>query len=205
MLLEPFDRTRDAFLERHRRLVAEELASLRQVGDIVRDLPEKRRGECDLWLHTELAGDQLGCMHERVAPTVGEVDRFVHDATFAQRLDAARDPFDAVVHVGEVERLLLSEHGDRLVAQHRVDEQREHADHAREVVVVAPVDIREAEHEVAQAVAAGVRIDQRLTCDLRCGVRGLRIGKVGARLTGFSLGKAMHVPVDLAARREYER
>src|SRR6266550_5242443 len=141
-------------------------------------------------------------MDERVAVAVGEVDRLVHDAPFGERLDALRYPVDAIVDVGEVEGLLLSEHRHRLVAQHRVDEERQHAHHAGEVVVVAPVDVREAEDQIAQAVATRIRVDEGLTGDLRGGIRGLRVGEVGARLARLPGGKPVYVAVDLATRRK---
>src|SRR5829696_8749879 len=59
MVLEPGDRSGDAFLERHRGLVAEQLACLRQIGDVVRDLTEQRRCQRDLRLDPELRRDQL--------------------------------------------------------------------------------------------------------------------------------------------------
>ena len=108
-------------------------------------------------------GDQLRGAHERVALPVGEVDRLVRDPPVGEALDAARDAVDAVVDVGEVEHLLVAaEDRDRLAAGHLVDEQRQHALHALQVVVVAAVDVREAEDEVAQPVAARVGVDERL-------------------------------------------
>ena len=149
VLLEPLHRAGDPLLERDRGLVAEQLACLRQVGDVVRDLAEERRSKRDLRLDPELARDQLGSLDERVAVAVGEIDRLVHDTSLGERLDAAGDPVDAIVDVGEVERLLLSEDRHRFVAEHRVDEQRQDAHHPREIVVVAPVHVREAEDEIA--------------------------------------------------------
>ena len=73
----------------------------------------------------------------------------------------------------------------------------------QQVVVEAPVDVREAEDEVAQAVAAGVRVDERLARDLRRGVRALGEGEVGG-LLGVLL-EAVDVAVHLARRREDER
>src|SRR5580765_6774811 len=94
VLLEPRHGTCDALLERNRGLVSEQLARLRQIGDVVRDLAEKRWSERDLRLDAELACDQLGRMDERVAVAVGEVDRLVHHATIGERLDPARDAID---------------------------------------------------------------------------------------------------------------
>src|SRR6266516_1661698 len=202
VLLEPGHRTGDPLLELHGGLVPEELARLRQVGNVVRDLAEQRRRKRDLRLDAELGRDQLGGMDERVAVAVGEVDRLVHDAPLGERLDALRDSLDAVVDVGEVEGLLLSEHRHRLVAEHRVDEQRQHAHHAGKVVVVAPVDVREAEDEIAQAVATRIRVDKGLTCDLRRGIRGLRVREVGARLARLPCRKPVHVAIDLPTRRK---
>src|SRR5436189_163679 len=48
VLAEPGDRARDAFVERHARLPAEQVARLADVGDIVRYLAEQRRREGDL-------------------------------------------------------------------------------------------------------------------------------------------------------------
>src|ERR687888_2254103 len=205
VLLEPGDRARNALLERHARLVAEQLPRLREVGDVVRHLAEQRRRQCDLRLDVELRRDQLRRVRERVALAVRQVDRLVHDAAVGQRLDTARDPVDAIVDVGEVERLLRPEDSDRLVAQHRVDEERQNAHHACEVVVVAPVDVREAENEITQPIAARVRVDQRLPSDLRRRVRRLGVGEVGTRLARLALLEAVHVAVDLAAGREDDR
>ena len=72
-----------------------------------------------------------------------------------------------------------------------------------EVVVVAPVDVREAEDEVAQAVALRVGVDERLRGDLRRRVRALGVGEVGGRLA--VLLEAVDVAVDLARRGEDER
>src|SRR6266566_4600330 len=144
-------------------------------------------------------------MDERVAVAVGEVDRLVHDAPVGERLYALRYPVDAIVDVGEVEGLLLSEHRHRLVAQHRVDEERQHAHHAGEVVVVAPVDVREAEDEIAQAVTTRIRVDEGLTGYLRRRIRGLRVREVGARLARVPRSKPVHVAVDLPTRRKDDR
>src|SRR5256885_416712 len=61
------------------------------------------------------------------------------------------------------------------------------------------VHVREAEDEIAQAVAPRIGVDECLARDLGGGVGGLRVGEVGARLLG---GEPVHVAVDLAARRE---
>ena len=183
---------------------AEQVVRLADVGDVVRHLADERRRLRDLRLDAELGRDQLGCAHERVALAVGEVDRLVRDAAVGEALDAARDAVDAVVDVGEVEHLLVAaEDRDRLAAAHLVDEQRQHALHPLQVVVVAAVDVREAEDEVLEAVAAGVAVDERLGGDLRRGVRALGEGEVGRRLA--VLLEAVHVAVDLARRREDER
>src|SRR5919198_4263699 len=84
VLLEPGDRARDALLERHLRLVAQQLARLGQIGDVVGHLTEQRGREGDLRLDAELGGDQLRGVDERVALTVSEVDRLVHDPTIRE-------------------------------------------------------------------------------------------------------------------------
>ena len=68
-----------------------------------------------------------------------------------------------------------------------------------EVVVEAAVDVREAEDDVRQLVAARVRVDERLAGDLRGGVRALGVGEVGRAFLGL---EPVHVAVDLAARAE---
>ena len=204
VLPEPGDGAGDPLVERHLRVVAEQLARLAQVGDVVRHLAEQRRRDRHLRLDAELRGDPLRGVDERVALPVGEVDRLVDDPALGERLDPAHDPVDAVVDVGEVERLLAAAvDRDRLAAQHRVDEQRHHAHHALQVVVVAPVDVREAEDEIRQPVAAGVRVDERLAGDLRGRVGALRVGEVGDLLA--VLLEAVDVAVDLAAGREHDR
>src|SRR2546426_12432045 len=90
VILEPGYRPGDPLLERHGGLVPEQLARLRQGGDVVRDLAEQRRRERDLRLDAELGRDQLGGMDERVAVAVREGDRLVHDAPLGERLDGLR-------------------------------------------------------------------------------------------------------------------
>ena len=147
--------------------------------------------------------DQLGGVQQAVALPVGEVDRPVRDATAGERLDAAGDPVDTVVDVREVERLVLSVHGDRLAARELVDPERQHAHHPVQVVVEPAVHVREAEDEVRQSVAARIRVHERLAGDLRGGVRGLREGEVRRPLVVAF--EAVHVAVDLAARGEDDR
>ena len=147
---------------------------------------------------------QLGAADEGIALAVGEVDRLVHDATFRERLDTFDDAVDAVVDVREVEGLVVSAvDGDRLAAKHGVDEERNHPHHPLEVVVEPPVDVREAEHDVGQAVAAGVRVDERLARDLRRRIGALRVREVGHLLA--VLLEPMDVAVDLAAGGEHDR
>src|SRR5262249_20747794 len=91
-LTEPGHGLRDSVGERCLRLPAEQPARLADVGDVVRDLAEKRRGHRDARIDLELRGDQLGGAHERIALPVGEVDRLVRDAAFDERVHAAGDP-----------------------------------------------------------------------------------------------------------------
>src|SRR3954464_1784366 len=76
-LLEPVDRTRDAFGERRLRLPCENVACLPDVGDVVRDLTEERRRDVDAGLDVEPLCDQLCGRDERVPLAVREVDRLV--------------------------------------------------------------------------------------------------------------------------------
>ena len=135
---------------------------------------EQRRRKRDLRFDAELGRDQLGGMHERVALAIREIDGLVHHSPVGERLDAARDPVYAVVDVGEVERLFLSEHGHGLVAHHRVDEERQHADHPSQVVVVAAVDIREAEYRVIDAPDATVVAEVELGGEFGGTIRRIR-------------------------------
>ncbi len=186
------------------RAVAEQLARLREIRDVVRHLAEERGRERHVRLDAQLGRDPLRAVHERVPLAVGEVDRLVDHPALRERLDAAGDPVDAVVDVGEVEGLVLaSVDRDRLPAEHRVDEQRDHPHHPMQVVVVPAVDVGEPEDEVGQAVAAGVGVDERLARDLRRGVRALRVREVRGLLV-VAL-EAMHVAVHLAARGEDDR
>ena len=204
VLAEPRHRPADPVVERHRGVVAEQLARLREIGDVVGHLAEQRGSERHARLGPELGGDPLRAVDERVALAVGEVDRLVDDPTLGERLDAPGDPVHAVVDVREVQGLVAAAvDRDRLVAEHRVDEERNHADHPLEVVVVPAVHVREPEHEVRQVVAARVRVDERLARDLRRGVRALRVGEVGDLLV-VPL-EPVHVAVDLAARGEDDR
>ena len=84
-----------------------------------------------------------------------------------------------------------------------MDEERDDANHPLQVVVEAPVDVREAEDEIAKAVAARVRVDERLTGDLRRRVRALRVREVRHLLA--VLLEAVDVAVHLAAGREDDR
>src|SRR6185437_4620989 len=159
-LLEPRNRTWDAVTEGRHRLPPEQLARFANVGDVVRHLAEQRRCEGDLRVDVELLGDQLRRAHQGVPLAVGKVDRLVGDAAADERRHAPRDAVDAVVDVGEVEHLVLAaEDRDRLVARELVREERQYPFHPPQVVVVAPVDIREPEDQVVESIAAGVRVD----------------------------------------------
>ena len=126
------------------------------------------------------------------------------DPPLDERVDAARDAVDAVVDEREVEDLLLAAvDRDWLVPRQLVHEQGQHALHPPEVVVETSVDVREPEDEVVEAVAAGVRVDERLAGDLRRRVRALRVCEVGGLLR--VLLEAVNVAVHLAGRREHER
>ena len=57
-------------------------------------------------------------------------------------MNAANDPVHAVVHVGEVEYLVLAVHGNRLVRGYLLVEERNHALHALSIIVVAAIDVR---------------------------------------------------------------
>ncbi len=201
---EPLDRARDALLERRRRLPAQQVTGLADVRDVVSDLTEQGRRLRDLRRHVELRRDQLGGSHEGVPLAVGEIDRLVRDAPVRETLDAAHDSVDAVVDVGEVEHLVVSAvDRDRLAERQLVHEERQHPLHAGEVAVVAPVDVREAEDEVAEPVALRVGVDERLRGDLRRRVGTLGEREVCARLV--VLLEAVDVAVDLAGRGEDER
>src|SRR5512133_1265651 len=204
VLAEPGDRARDSLVERHARLPAEQVARLADVRDVVRHLAEQGRREADLRLDAERAGDQLRGPDERVALAEREVDRLVDDVAGDERLDPTREAVDAVVDVREVECLVApAVDRDRLVVDQAMREQRDHAHHPRQVVVVAAVHVREAEDEIAQPVAARIRVDQRLGRDLRRRVWALRERKVRGRLA--VLLEAVDVAVDLAGRREDQR
>ncbi len=100
---------------------------LADVGDVAGHLAEQRGGDRHPRLYSDLGGDQLGRAHEGVSLPVGEVDRLVGDAALGERLDAAHHPVDAIVDVREVEHLVgAAVDRDRLVARHRVDEERQH-------------------------------------------------------------------------------
>ncbi len=202
-LREPGNAARDARLERDRRLPVEQAAGTADVGDVPGHLAEERRRERDVGCVAGRLADQLRDPDERVALTVGEVDRLVAHVAADEAVDAPDDSLDAVVDVGEVEHLVVAaEDGDRLAPEDPVREEWDHPDHASEVVVEAPVDVGESEDDVRQLVAARVGVDERLTRDLRCRVRALRVGEVGGSL--FRL-EAMDVAVDLTARAEDDR
>ena len=202
-LRKPGDAARDPLVERYGRLPAEQPAGAADVGNVPGHLTEQRWSECHVGLLAGCLTDQLCHADERVALTVGEVDRLVPDAPLNQALDAADDSLDAVVDIGEVEHFVVAaEHGDRLAAQDPVGEERDHADHAREVVVVPSVDVGEAEDDVRQLVATGVGVDERLAGDFRRGVRALCVREVGASFLGL---EAVDVAVHLAARAEDDR
>ncbi len=88
VLPEPRHRPGDPLVERHRGVVAEQLARLREIGDVVGHLAEQRGASVIARLDLELGGDPLGAMDERVALPVGEVDRLVDDAPLGEGLDA---------------------------------------------------------------------------------------------------------------------
>src|SRR5690242_8527350 len=96
-LVEPGDGARDAVAERRRRLPAEQLARLADVGDVVGHLAEERRSERDLRVDVELRSDELGRAHEGVALAEGEVDRLVRDPALDECRHATGDAVHAVV------------------------------------------------------------------------------------------------------------
>src|SRR6476661_8345021 len=105
---EPLDGALDALLERHLRLVPEHFARLRHVGDVVGHFAEQRRRDRDVGLDSELLGDHLCRMQKTIALAISEVDRSARDAALCERVNAADDAVDAVVDIGEVERLVLA-------------------------------------------------------------------------------------------------
>src|SRR5207253_8236714 len=101
-------------------------------------------GQGDFRLLAQRLAYVLGHRYEAVALAVRQVDRLVLNLALMKGVDARGYAAHAVVHVGEVEHLLLAVDGDRLLAGDAPDEQGYDPLHALEVVVVAPVDVGEA-------------------------------------------------------------
>ena len=130
---------------------AEKVARFADVRDVVRHFPDTRRRGIDRRFDVEFFRDQLGRSEQRVAFAERQVDRLVACVPSTERFHAARNPVNAVVHVGEVEHLVPAEDRDSIAAQHEMREEREHAHHPMKVVVESAVDVGETEDEIRKS------------------------------------------------------
>src|SRR5450759_108141 len=144
-------------------VIAQQRMSLADVRDVMSHFSYAGLLVDNLGLNSERLADILRRRNEGVTLAVSEVDRMIVAAAAHEQIDAPANATDAIVHVRKVQDLILAEHRHRFAAGDLADEKRQHPFHPLDIVVVAPIDVTEAEYQVAQLVALSIGIDQRLT------------------------------------------
>ena len=117
-------------------------------------------------------------------------------------VDAGHDAGDAVVHVSKVQHFVAAEDRDLLAAPNLSHEQRNYTLHAFEVIVVAAVNVAEAEDQRLEAVALRIAGEEGFAGDFAGGVGGFGDDEVGH---GFVGEVACDVAVDFAGGAENHR
>ncbi len=134
-----------------------------------------------------------------MALAIGEVNGFVGRFAGGEGVDARDDSADAVIDVSEVQHFLTAEDDDGFAADDLFDEERDDAFHAREVVVVAAVDVAETKDKGCEVIATSVAGEEGFAGDFAGGVGGFGDDEVGH---GFVGDVAEDIAVDLAAGAE---
>lgn len=131
----PLHRLLDTVPEGDFGIVAEDRASLGDIGDKADDFAGARSTQSDFGFALEQSFELLGEIHQVRPLTVREIDRLVFDhIEFRERQD---DSLNGIVDIREVEAFILTKDRNRLTRAHFADEERDNTLR----VVVHSVDV----------------------------------------------------------------